>query len=339
MSSELASSSTLPHLTIRYRVIKIVSLLKLLTRNVTNEALARSEIDDIGAFNSPSNLYESYPDLYPGRSGSIIPFSLRLLQCEVQYLADKNFSHFFKLYHECMTKLKSFPTQPNHAPHMNATDEEILSGTMPLIPNSDLFIEFDESSPLVWQNRADSIIFSIVSRQAQIREYRLALQTLKTHMKHMTRHPQFIGLVIRLQLLLGNISGARRILSTLETIVPKDSIIYLEQEGMIFVSESEYEKGLANFEAILKQEPYRMTSVNNAAICHTFLCRASKAVSLLEDSLFSRPQTNIIETSIFNLCTLYEILGDRYMSRRRKILQLMLDHAPDHFNLLCLRLP
>lgn len=345
LSGSLVESANLPHVRLRYTAIRILCMLKLIVRNHSLLQHALNMLTEVGGPRAKQNQYQTYPELYPGRTGTMLPFMIRLLDCEANYILSKDLAPFFVLHTECLKTAKLNGGSAAHRPPLVLLDaEKVFSRPDSLLSDGakGLFTEFDESKPELWYQRADEIAFSILTRQVQIREPFLGLQTISQLLPHYVTHPSVIAIIIRLYLLVGDVKAAKKALAKLESAATEpsaDPVTVTLHRGLILSAESEYEQALAEFEKVLAKEQYHITAVNNAAICLTFLRNAGRAVTLLEDALFSKPESNLNETSIFNLCTIYEILSDKALDRRRKVLQLVLDSAPDHFNLLSLRLP
>lgn len=335
----MEASATLPHLKLRYSALKIACMMKLIVRNHGLLQLVLSTLSEIGSADDPKNLFESYPDKYPSRKGTMVPFMMMLLECESHYILNKDLSKFFNLHAECLRRAHEADPKAERSftPLVNA--ERVL-GAQSSLPEDveSLFVDLDDSRADVWYNRADSVAFSILTRQVQVREPLLGLQTIAQLLPHAIVHPTVIGIVIRLYLLIGDDTAAKRALLRLEVATSEKSDIFRLHRGFLFVATSEYANALEDFEAVLLTDPYNMSAVNNAAICHTFLRAATRAVQILEGALFTRPVSTLNETSVFNLCTLYELLSEKALERRRKLLLTIHDHAPDHFNLLSLRI-
>ncbi|OMP04142.1 Tetratricopeptide-like helical [Corchorus olitorius] len=67
-----------PHDQLIYLSYNVLALSKL--RRFTE---ASTELDSLHDFNSHHYQYESYPELYPNRSGSMVPFSLRFIHAQL----------------------------------------------------------------------------------------------------------------------------------------------------------------------------------------------------------------------------------------------------------------
>lgn len=343
----------LPHLKLRYAGLKILAMLKLIVRNHALLQYALNTLADVGAWNAPHNQYESYPNHYSDRTGSMLPFMVRLLECEANYILSKDLTFFFTLHAYCISRAQSLSGTSKEGTTNGATetpkqvarkiDPERLfrgPGGAPLAEEVEtIFLEYDDTKPEVWYQRADEVAFSLLTRQIQGREPLLGLQTVGQLLPHYLKTDTMVAIVLRLYLLVGDVKAARRTLVKLEDLSGEKSNIATIHRGFVLAADSQYQEALVEFHKIINSEPQNISAINNASICYTFLENAQKAVTLLEDALFSNPQANLNETSIFNLCTLYELLSDKAVERRRKVLQLVLDHAPDHFNLLSLRLP
>jgi tetratricopeptide (TPR) repeat protein len=314
-------------------------MLKLIVRNHALLQHALNLLAEVGGPGSKENQYQTYPDLYPGRSGSMLPFMIRLLDCEANYILSKDLTFFFTLHSECVKTAKQLGGTKHVAQVLVNAERVFDIGSLHPEEVNSLFTDLDESKADVWYQRADEIAFSILTRQIQTREPLLGLQTISQLLPHYLNNPNMLGIIMRLYVLLGDVKAAQKALNKLESITGKDSSIAVIHQGIWLISRAEYQKALEKFESVISTDPYNISAVNNAAICLTFLRNAQRAVSILEDALFTKPGINLNETSVFNLCTLYELLSDKAMDRRRKVLQLVLDQAPDHFNLLSLRLP
>lgn len=123
-------------------------------------------------------------------------------------------------------------------------------------------------------------------------------------------------------------------------------------EGLIDFSKSNYDEALQNFSnaiEILRKDDrnfhsqYRMQdwvgpaiagcltpsmlyseAVNNASLCHLYMCNMKEAVIALEDLVREDPTAFLTERSAFNLCTLYELGSDSNVATRKKrVIQLI----------------
>ena len=54
--------------------------------------------------------------------------------------------------------------------------------------------------------------------------------------------------------------------------------------------------------------------------------------------MFGDP-SNLHEILVFNLCSMYDLATEKSIDKRKKLVQLIRDHATDDFNISCLKLP
>jgi hypothetical protein len=89
-------------------------------------------------------------------------------------------------------------------------------------------------------------------------------------------------------------------------------------------STDDFEGGVAN---ILANHPFLKAdydesilamAVNNYSICALFLRRVHVAVSSLESLILEDPPRHMIDATVFNLCTLYEIASAPELSTIKK---------------------
>jgi hypothetical protein len=75
---------------------------------------AYSEFVDIGRIDDPKNLHETYPELYPNKTGSMLPFTLRILYAEAIYSLgkDTDMNYLFSLRALCQRKMKETESAP-----------------------------------------------------------------------------------------------------------------------------------------------------------------------------------------------------------------------------------
>ena len=66
LSGKLISTAKYPHHKLRYRLARIIGMIKM-----RMHIQAFNEFVDIGKIDDPKNLYETYPDLYPNKKGTV----------------------------------------------------------------------------------------------------------------------------------------------------------------------------------------------------------------------------------------------------------------------------
>lgn len=77
---------------------------------------------------------------------------------------------------------------------------------------------------------------------------------------------------------------------------------------------------------------------NNKAICYLYTCELSAAVATLEELITKAPEKNLNETVVFNVCTLYGLLADQSLEKKKKLMALAAKYASDSFDFSVLKL-
>lgn len=104
LAGKLTTLAKLPHYKLKFRLCRIIAMVKLRMFQA-----AYSEYVDIGRYDDAKNLYETYPDFYPGRNGSMVPFSLRYLYSEILFFLgkDPNLESSFSLLNFVSARFKA----------------------------------------------------------------------------------------------------------------------------------------------------------------------------------------------------------------------------------------
>lgn len=308
----------------RYQSIRILALLKLITESNKFLEIAFKETSEIIEKPTFQTNYENYPEIYPNLLGTMIPFSIEYLYCEATYLTSKNWGIFHLLRNKCLKKIQT----------LNSNSEPTLD--KPFEMNyEELFKEENENDKGVWIRRSNQISLSIVTRQVQQKEYFLALETIKVHLKNFITTTEILSLMIRIHLSVGNIELAKNNLDLILKKIGSESFTYLLHKGFILMAELNYNEASIYFKKVLQVESYNIIALNSLSICEAYCGTVHNAINTLEDGIFSEPTKNINETSIYNLSLLYELISGNksVFEKKNKIIQLVIEKAPDNFNI------
>jgi len=113
------ATATLPHHKLQYRLCRIIGMIKMrMFQSAYNEYIL------IGNFEDPQNHYQYYPDLYPGKKGSMIPFSMRALLAELPHFMGKDptMDTLYSLLNLCKGQIEQF--QEKEKEKQKATEYE-----------------------------------------------------------------------------------------------------------------------------------------------------------------------------------------------------------------------
>lgn len=322
LSSKLIQEVKYPHLKMRLYIYNVLSLLKM-KDNLT----AMTIFEEIGDFQDPKYTYEAYPELYPGKTGSFIPFSLKIMCGEVLYNIGKDMSlnYLFSLKSYCCSRYVSLQD--------SGVDDDTPFYVEPI---DDIYEELNENSIRVWKERecrlASLIISKYVQRQDILLALDLALQLYKVH-----PNPVLLFSIGKLYLQLADVESATQILEKLKQD-NNETPDYLMLSALIKVIRGNYSEALYALTKILSVNPNHIEAIHNQALCQMYLGNINQAIMTLEDVVFSNPKVALDITIVNNLWFMYDLVSDKNFDKRTKILQLIKDHVEDSFPLTALKL-
>jgi tetratricopeptide (TPR) repeat protein len=206
--------------------------------------IALHEFSDIGNFEDTKYRYESYPDLYPNRRGSFVPFSLRLIHAEIVSLTNKERSldPLYNLLALCQQRMRElqnkFDSTTQHTTaSASATQNRInnnnksnngfvlsvgqpyQSFTTPSFLSSTLNDEYEDENWNVWSQRENRVIFAIVNRLLREREYTTAIQIYGRTLQKDPNDPFLLSALGRIFFLIGNIKATEAIFNQVEQLI------------------------------------------------------------------------------------------------------------------------
>ncbi|KAI5077269.1 hypothetical protein GOP47_0007093 [Adiantum capillus-veneris] len=110
----------LPHEQLVYHAYLVLSHMKL--RSFGDASL---EMDALADLDSPQYRYDHYPELYPHRTGSMVPFVLRWLHAELPYYLNEPavaMERLYSLYDLCQKRIDQLLASPSNACTDNAEE-------------------------------------------------------------------------------------------------------------------------------------------------------------------------------------------------------------------------
>lgn len=302
---------------LRLRWRRIEALLRL--REVPQ---AGREMSLLGDLRSHGWQYERYPGLYPGRTGSMVPFALLVLHA----------------------------TMPSHSKE----HEQALARLYALMA------ECKEPGTAQSRDECAQILLSLVNVMTALQDYPNAiahLQQLLELQEHLEglppdappdapagslpdwRDPRgLLSLLGRTHLQSGNLDAAKKTYEELEAkLAEPDADVQVRlNRGIMQLALSEYEEALAQFDAALQLQPSNrelyLEAANNAAVCHLYCCRLSSAISTLEGVLKSDPAAVNDQTLVGNLANLYQ-MTDASAAAKETLQCLVAAAADDDFDM------
>ncbi|CEL93989.1 unnamed protein product [Vitrella brassicaformis CCMP3155] len=311
-----AGSQLAPTEVIAWHTVRIYCLLKRQEYQQADEALAR-----LGSFEAPKWRYEQHPDLYPGQSGSFVPFVLRQLSAVAPYLANRP-----QVTLDRLTELQTLCVQ-HHTDHTDS-----------------------EKARQLWLDREIAVICLIaeVHCHPALQNFPEAIRVLQRALELRPRDRGTLSMLGRVSLQLGAVESAEDYFGLDECLAEKDSALVRANNGHHALASQDYATGVKEFEeskqlaeATLQQhinaaravlpggpEPADQakiarasqacaTAANNLAVAHFYDKNLPRAKEVLENSLWAQPDvmglTNngVIAPAVKNLLSFWEFDRDK----------------------------
>nr|XP_039257097.1 trafficking protein particle complex subunit 12-like [Styela clava] len=303
--------------------------------------MATSEISTFKNLDNADLYYEFYPDVYPGRRGSMVSFSFRLLHAEFPRHVDRaqlSLARLHRILNVCDKILQ------------NLNDGKTEVGEMTVLNSNDV-----EASIKLWNERKVRTLFSIGNTLMQLKDYTLAVEVydriLKMHPESAVALQSGIG---RVYLHLGDIRAAQLRFTEAEKAGGNEAEHKVQltlNRGFMYIGTNNWKEAVTQFESVLALQPHNIIALNNKAVCMLYLGKLKDAIAILESGaneqttpdIFNKV-TNIdwqqimLQGLISNLSTLYELESSRYVLKKRGIfLKQIAPTCSDSFNTACFK--
>lgn len=290
---------------------------------------AEVELEAFGNFNQPDLYYEFYPATYPGRKGSMVPFSMRILQAELpQYMGRPRdaLDNLYELQRTCAQVQKNLQA--------NLMED---GGQGEMTPTNRM------AAMDLWVAREVRILYSIGNCFLGMKDHSLAVTVFESIIrKDPSSSFGLLSGIGRIYLQLGDLEMAQNYFKQVESKAfgdPKSLSSVVMNKGFMALSSGSFDEAHRHFVAATKLDPYNSVAVNNVAVCLLFLGKLKEALAMLEKIIWKDPTTNLQEGLLFNLCAIYELESSYSLQKKQKLLELVSKHRGDGFNISCLKIP
>ncbi|XP_053141928.1 trafficking protein particle complex subunit 12 isoform X2 [Hemicordylus capensis] len=328
---------------------------------------AEMEFEPFGNLDQPDLYYEYYPHVYPGRKGSMVPFSMRILHAELQqYLGNPQ---------ESLDRLHSMKTICtkilDNLEHGLAEDGSMTNITQ----------ENRQASVQLWRSRLGQVMYSMANCLLMMKDYVLAVETYHTVIKYYPeQEPQLLSGIGRIFLQIGDIKTAEKYFQDVEKVtqkldglknqimvlmnrkeislnaveLPSDETLNIRLgwkgffgkghfihyifRAFLHLGQNNFAEAHRFFTEILKIDPSNAVANNNAAVCLLYLGKLKDSLRQLEGMVQQDPKHYLHESVLFNLTTMYELESSRSMQKKQALLEAVAVKEGDSFNTLCLKL-
>ncbi|KAH6923324.1 hypothetical protein HPB50_027291 [Hyalomma asiaticum] len=294
-------------------------------------AYAEVEGDAFGDLDKPDLFYEFYPDTYPGKRGSMVPFAMRLLLAELPQFQGNHCTALNSLY-----KLLNVV----HRILGNLTNGISEDGS--LLDMSEQLRQGENASlqRLLFRCKAK---FTHQSCAPSCKDYVVAIKVARILLeKNSGRKAQLHSAIGRIYLQLGDVETAQSHFHKAEALYHgmalEGRLEILINKGTMALALNSYAEAYHFYEEASKLQPKNPLFINNMAVCLLYLGRLSESVHLLESTMQGDPALCLHEGYLFNVCTLYELQSSEAVTKKRNMLRLVAKHAGDGFNVASLKL-
>ncbi|CAH2057014.1 unnamed protein product, partial [Iphiclides podalirius] len=280
------------------------------------------EVEPFGDLSKPDMFYQFYPDSYENRTGSLVPFSLRLLIAELPGHVGKPEEATDRLYTmlDVIQKILS-----------NLQQGKTEDGTATFTSEQDR-----AESIRLWSGRQTRVLHSIVNCAIALKDYRMASNILVSLRKGATTPAQNRALssaLCRLWLLAGHVKAAAAYLDEAKEarqhLCPTADVREYVDLGLLDVAHGKYHEGYGNFARAADQEPTNIMVANNLAVCLLYMGRLKEAIAVLQKAINSDPERGLNESLLVNLCTLYELESSKTNEKKLNLLRMLCKHKSD----------
>nr|XP_060608736.1 trafficking protein particle complex subunit 12 isoform X1 [Anolis sagrei ordinatus] len=291
---------------------------------------AEMEFEPFGNLDQPDLYYEYYPNVYPGRKGSMVPFSMRILHAELQqYLGNPQ---------ESLDRLHSMKTICTKI--LDNLERGLAEdGSMTNITQ-----ENRQASIQLWRSRLGRVMYSTANCLLMMKDYVLAVETYHMVIKYYPeQEPQLLSGIGRIFLQIGDIKMAEKYFQDVEKVTQKwdglkNQIMVLMNRAFLHLGQNNFAEAHKFFTEVLKIDPSNAVANNNAAVCLLYLGKLKDSLRQLEGMVQQDPKHYLHESVLFNLTTMYELESSRSMQKKQALLEAVAVKEGDSFNTQCLKL-
>lgn len=301
-----------PHEHLTYLSYNVLALTKL---RLISDAVA--ELDSLDySLDSPNYQYQTYPNHYPNRSGSMVPFILRFLHAELPSKLNnrqETLDRLYTLLHFVRTKL---------------SDEK------------------SNVSRALWRKREGFTINSIISHHLSHKQFGVCLDlitdlVIKSGDSNLDEKVALLSKLGYIQMQYGDLEGAKATFNVIEGQI--DEKIELKNlvgrnKALMYLVGKDYVSAVREYDECIERDRSDVVAINNKALCLMYLRDLSDSIKVLENALERIPTTALNETLVVNLCSMYELAYVNHSDIKKTLSNWIARVAPDDFDSSCTRI-
>ncbi|XP_030535059.1 trafficking protein particle complex subunit 12 [Rhodamnia argentea] len=310
-----------PHDHLAYLSYNALALSKL--RRFTD---ASAELDSLQDLDSSEYRYESYPQIYPGRSGSMVPFCLRWLNCVIPIKLgsrQEGLDRFYALLDFVRGKL----------------EERRIKG-----------LSEEDESVRAWRRREVSVMNSIVGNHLSYKEFSVCLDLIRDMFRRgYSEDPVLVSRLGYIQMQIGDLEGAKSSFKQIEGMASegkdRGSLSEVElknlvnrNKALVYLVGKDYVSAVREYEECIERDDSDVVAINNKALCLMYLRDLSDSIKVLENALERVPTVALNESLVVNLCSMYELAYVNHADIKKTLSNWIARVAPDDFDSSCTRI-
>ncbi|XVE83192.1 hypothetical protein DITRI_Ditri16bG0067800 [Diplodiscus trichospermus] len=307
-----------PHDHLIYLSYNVIALSKL-----RRFADASSELDSLHDFDSHHHKYETYPQLYPNRSGSMVPFSLRFIHAQLPIKLGNRQEGLDRFY-----LLLNFIRQKIKEKEGNGLEESVK----------------------IWKKRENFVLNCLIGHHLGAKEFNVCLELIKVSINHDYLDPVLVSKLGYIQMHVGNLEGAKGSFNRVESMLKEgknDGYSFLSEvefrnlvsrnKALVYLVGKDYVSAVREYEECIERDHTDVVAINNKALCLMYLRDLSDSIKVLENALERVPTMALNETLVINLCSMYELAYVNNSEIKRTLSNWIALVAPDDFDTSCTR--
>uniref|UniRef100_A0A8C1THJ3 Trafficking protein particle complex subunit 12 n=1 Tax=Cyprinus carpio TaxID=7962 RepID=A0A8C1THJ3_CYPCA len=290
---------------------------------------AELEFEPFGNLDHPNLYYEYYTTVYPGRRGSMVPFSMRVLHAELpQYLQKPQ---------ETLDRLHG----------IKSVCQKILSNLQEGLAEDGSMMNLTQDNRLasiqLWRSRLSRVMYSMANCLLMMKDFVLAVETYHSIIEYEPeQRVQLLSGMGRIFLQIGDIRTAEKYFQDVEKYTCfcdcPEAECDVVHRAFVYLSQNNYADAHTCFSSVLKLDPKNPVANNNAAVCLLYLGRLKESLGQLESLVHKDPALYLHESVLFNLTTMYELESSRSTQKKQALLEAVACREGDSFNVQCLKL-
>ncbi|KAI4345215.1 hypothetical protein L6164_012357 [Bauhinia variegata] len=284
-----------------------------------NEAYA--ELETMEDLDSSRYRYETYPKVYPNRTGSMVPFCLRWLYALIPIKLGQRQEGVDRLY-----TLLDFVRE-------KLKDKEIKN----------LCVSLN-----LWKKREIFVMNCIIGQHLSNKEFSVSLSLIEDLLSRDSSDPVLISKLGYIQMQIGDLEGAKRSFSQIEGLMKEGNSngtlsetelknLVNRNKALVYLVGKDYVSAVREYEECIERDHTDAVSINNKALCLMYLRDLSDSIKVLENALERVPTFALNETLVVNLCSMYELAYVNHSDIKRTLSNWIARVAPDDFDATCTR--